>query len=338
MLSLEEIIVNSKDTREVKRSLAVKMVLSGISVKEIETILLVSDSFISKWKLSYEAEGASSLLLKYKGKKNYLDEYSRKELVKFIQTKTTFSVEELRDYLEANYQVVYKSKESYYQLLKEGGLSWKRSEKINPKRDEERVEQKRQEIQNSLEERREEIESGKLAVLMIDECHLLWGETTGYVWGKRNKKVEVPIINQKERQSYYGAVDIISGEFFLKAYPQGNGTSTVSFLKELVKYRGKQTKLMLIWDGATYHQGPDRQNYLMEVNTGLDEKDWHISCVLLAPHAPDQNPVEDIWLKGKNFLRKHFWENKTFAQVKDSFFNFLNEQTFDFPKLSLFAP
>jgi len=56
---------------------------------------------------------------------------------------------------------VYKSKESYYQLLKEGGLSWKRSEKVNPKRDEEKVEQKREEIQNYLIEQRDEIESGK---------------------------------------------------------------------------------------------------------------------------------------------------------------------------------
>jgi len=150
---------------------------------------------------------------------------------------------------------------------------------------------------------------------MLDECHLLWGDTTGYVWGKRNEKVEVPIINQKECQTYYGAVDIVSGELFLKAYPQGDGISTVSFLKERVKHRGQQTKLMLIWDGASYHKGKEMQSYLREINAGLDETDWFMSCVLLAPHAPVQNPVEDIWLKGKNFLRKHFWENKTFAQV-----------------------
>jgi len=38
-------------------------------------------------------------------------------------------------------------------------------------------------------------------------------------------------------------------------------------------------------------------------------------------------------LKGKNFLRRHFYQNKTFAQVKKSFFNFLNRQIFDFKKL-----
>jgi len=29
--------------------------------------------------------------------------------------------------------------------------------------------------------------------------------------------------------------------------------------------------------------------YLEKVNATLDEKEWRISCVLLAPHAPDQN-------------------------------------------------
>ena len=46
-----------------------------------------------------------------------------------IQSKPAFSVEELRDYLENEYQVVYKSKQSYYELLKDGGLSWKKNRK-----------------------------------------------------------------------------------------------------------------------------------------------------------------------------------------------------------------
>ena len=309
MVNLEEIITNSKDAREVKRAIAVKMLEQGFLVLEIKTVLQVSDSFISKWKLIYQKEGAQGLILRYKVKPSYLDAASRQEVISMIQSKETFSVEELRDYLESEYQVVYKTKESYYQLLKEGGLSWKKSEKVNPKRDEELVKQKQEEIQAKLEERKDEIESGELAVFLVDECHLLWGDTTGYVWGKRNQKVEVPIVNQKERQTYFGAVDYFTGEFFLKPYPQGDGINTVSFVKQLVKYKGDSTKIMLIWDGASYHQGKEMQSYLKEINLDREEKDWRISCICLAPHAPDQNPVEDIWLKGKNFLRRHFFEN-----------------------------
>ena len=53
--------------------------------------------------------------------------------------------------------------------------------------------------------------------------------------------------------------------------------------------------------------------YLGEINKGLDPDDWKVSCMLFAPRAPEQNPVEDIWLAGKNWIRKHFIENNTFV-------------------------
>jgi hypothetical protein len=42
--------------------------------------------------------------------------------------------------------VVYRSKQSYYQLLEAGGMSYHRSEKANPKRDEAQVLARREEI------------------------------------------------------------------------------------------------------------------------------------------------------------------------------------------------
>lgn len=91
-------------------------------------------------------------------------------------------------------------------------------------------------------------------------------------------------------------------------------------------------KLILIWDGATYHHGKKMQAYLGQVNQGLEEKDWKVTCLLLAPNAPEQNPVEDVWLRGKNFLRSHFYENNTFQKFKIHFFNFLNNKVFNLGK------
>ena len=33
-----------------------------------------------------------------------------------------------------------------------------------------------------------EIKSGELFVFIEDECHLLWGDTLGYIWGKKNER------------------------------------------------------------------------------------------------------------------------------------------------------
>jgi transposase len=156
----------------------------------------------------------------------------------------------------------------------------------------------------------------------------LWGDTTGYGWGRRNETTEVPIQNIKERQTYYGVLNLYNHDFMLAPYDRGDGENTVLFIKQL-QALNPDKKLVIIWDGASYHGCEEVRAYLAKVNQGLEQKDWKITCLLFAPNAPEQNPVEDVWLRGKNFLRKHFYENKTFRQVKSSFFNFLNKQIFD---------
>jgi putative transposase len=87
-------------------------------------------------------------------------------------------------------------------------------------------------------------------------------------------------------------------------------------------------RLWLIWDGASYHCSTEMRDYLAEVNADLDEDEWVVTCLLFAPNAPQQNPVEDIWLKGKNWLRKRFAYNKTFADVNACFFDYLQDHIF----------
>ncbi len=65
MLKLEEII-DAAEGREIKRAVAVKMVILGFTIKDIGDLLEVFDSFVSKWKTIYENEGASGLRLHYK--------------------------------------------------------------------------------------------------------------------------------------------------------------------------------------------------------------------------------------------------------------------------------
>jgi transposase len=62
-----------------------------------------------------------------------------------------------------------------------------------------------------------------------------------------------------------------------------------------------------------------------------------INCILFAPNAPEQNPVENIWLEGNNFLRKFAYRCKYFAIVKRLFMFFLNRQVFEFHKLYMYG-
>ena len=66
--------------------------------------------------------------------------------------------------------------------------------------------------------------------MFLDECHLLHGDLTGYVWGQSKIKIEVPITNEKDRQTYFGALNYQSKEFHVQSHPSGDKKSTVKFI------------------------------------------------------------------------------------------------------------
>ncbi len=187
-----------------------------------------------------------------------------------------------------------------------------------------------------MERHRVEIESGELVVLFVDECHLLWGDVTGYVWGKTNQRIEVPVVNQRQRQTYFGALNYCTQEFLVKAYAQGNSESTIEFLQEL-RSTYPQQRLAIFWDGASYHRSAELKTYLSALNQGLTEDTWVITCTRFAPNAPEQNPVEDVWLQAKRFIRGYYHLCTSFAVVKFLFKFVTHRQVFDFPKLSMYG-
>lgn len=181
------------------------------------------------------------------------------------------------------------------------------------------------------------MEQGELIVLLEDECHLVWGDVCGMAWGKRNASIVVPMTNERERQTYYGALNLLTQDFHLHEAPAGDGANTVAYLKWCQRlYPAK--KLLFLWDGASYHRGADLQEFLAHTNAGLSEADWKVTCMRFAPNAPEQNPTEDVWLKGKTHLRKQFAVNKIFAQVKRCFSTFLAALHFTSVKLGWYWP
>jgi transposase len=183
-----------------------------------------------------------------------------------------------------------------------------------------------------LEAHRDEIEAGRLVVLFQDECHLLWGDVCGYIWGKTAERIEVPITNERERQTYFGTVNVLTGECLVRAYPKGNGEYTIEYLEYLMQQHVDK-QIALIWDGAKYHCSAEVKEFLGQVNNGLEESDWKITCLRFAPNDPTQNPIEDIWLQAKRWVRECYHLCKTFAAVKYIFEFVTHYQIFDFPKL-----
>ena len=173
-------------------------------------------------------------------------------------------------------------------------------------------------------------------VFFVDECHLLWGDALGYVWGPKGKRTELPITNAQERQTYYGALNLLTGRALTYPAEAGNSDHTVAFVKHL-RQRFQGRPLLLIWDGASYHRSDAVKADLREVNGERPEDEWRIHCFQLAPHAPEQNPMEDVWLAAKNHVRKLWEKLLTFWDVNRYFTTFVECQIFDFEKLNWYG-
>ncbi len=178
---------------------------------------------------------------------------------------------------------------------------------------------------------------GGRLVFFVDECHRLGDDGCGYVWGRTDMRIEIPLKNIKFRQTYYGALNYQTQEFIVREYSGGNSSNKVKFIQELQNLHPEQ-RIALIWDGAKYHKSDEIKEFLASINQSREPEQWHITCILFAPNAPEQNPVEDVWLQAKN-LRRKFWPlGKSFPVVKWLFKFFTNHQKFNFPKLDHSTP
>jgi putative transposase len=136
---LRELIQRERDSRLVKKGLAVKLVYQGYGYAAISNILDVSMGAITAWKQIYESEGLEGFRPKHKGRKAYLSREQKDEVLAWMQTKEIWELSEVEYHLADSYDVAYESKQSYYDLMEEGGLSWKKTSAVNPKKDPEVV-------------------------------------------------------------------------------------------------------------------------------------------------------------------------------------------------------
>lgn len=142
MDELSQFIQGNPDPRELKRALAVQMVLQNYRHRKIQTVLQVSSGFISKWTQAFEQQGVKGLRLQHKGSTGYLDAQERLTVLEWLKQKNYWDLQELQAYLENSYDVVFRSLQSYYELFHSAGISWKKTQKSNPKKDTQLVEKK----------------------------------------------------------------------------------------------------------------------------------------------------------------------------------------------------
>jgi transposase len=136
---LTAFLAEKRDSREYRRALAVKLALQGYLYAAISDMLDVTPGFVSQAKHAYETQGTAGLTLKYHGSQPYLSASERQAVIEWLKKEQEWSVERLHAHIEATYGIVFQSRQSYYQLLADAGITYKQAQRANPKHDEELV-------------------------------------------------------------------------------------------------------------------------------------------------------------------------------------------------------
>ena len=185
-------------------------------------------------------------------------------------------------------------------------------------------------INDWLNQHIEQIKEGKIKVFVEDECHLQGGDICGYGWANRQERLEAEVKNYRDSQTYYGAMDCITGKMLLTSYSKANTSSTIEFIKQL-QFQNPKAKIVLIWDGASHHRSQEFRDFLAQTNQG---EEWNVHCLRFAPYAPEENPIENVWGQLKQMLRSLYFWCRSFSLTKKLFEMLVKHQLFTLPNLN----
>lgn len=230
-----------------------------------------------------------------------------------------WDVPTLKKYVKAEFGVVYESIQSYHFLLKFSQLSFKYPAKFSIYRDEEKIVKRIEEVRVEVSQY---LKDPNWEVFTSDEVRIMLEAVTRRAWLKKGEKTVVKVKRSKDYQNYLGFLD--QKTFKCQVYPIAWGRQTEiikATAAHIANYPGK--RICVIWDNARCHNG---RLVRKELRKGSSLERAHL--IALPPYAPDMNPIEHVWERGKNEISNTQFE--TFDNTKQVFEKAITSREFHY--------
>lgn len=204
-------------------------------------------------------------------------------------------------------------------LLKEAGLSWKKSKKVLGKANPE----KRAEFVEQFQAWYGQVCEDKIRLIYIDEAHLHQDMDLGYRWSVRGEADWVPSYCPplQNRLNWYGAYDFTNGQCLIWHQETCNSDNTVAFLQQLAQWKpDPDRQTVIIWDGAPWHNRAS----IVRLEAGR----LGFKLIPLPAYSPDLNPIEGLWKWMREELSRHHCYRYLY-QLEQACFDFINRINLD---------
>ncbi len=233
--------------------------------------------------------------------------------------KEFWDVPQLKDYVKAEFGVVYDCRQSYHCLLKFSNLSFKYADTFDQRRDEAFIAQRMRAIKAEIKPL---FHDDRWEVFAVDEVRMDQEAIMRKAWLKRGERTVVKVDRKKESQSYIGFLNQKSWQCEAFEMPWQNSEEVLKVCK-LFLAAHPDKKIALIWDNAPFHKSKVIREALKR--GGVLER---VHLIAMPPYAPDHNPIEHVWNTTKQAIANVQYE--TFEQTKEAFTGFIQNRIFQY--------
>lgn len=297
---------------------------------DIATILMRTENTIRQWIHDFQERRTGSIFHQYQNNVNAskLTKEQKEEIKKILEqppseqglSKNFWDVPTLKEYMKAEFGVVYESDRSYHYLLSFSGLSFKLPTPFDQRRNTDQINQRLKEIDQEI---KSYFIDDELEIFTADEARITWEAEIRRAWLKRNAKTILKVHRDNQYQNFFGVLNLKNQTAHTFRLDWQNQQTMIEALKNLIKlYPNK--KICIIWDNARWHKG---QELRKELSRGQSLE--HVHLINFPPYAPDVNPQELVWKYAKDQISNDNVAG-TFQQTIEKFEQSICSTTFDY--------
>lgn len=301
----------------------------GMKVMDIADIVSRDEKTISRWLKEWDDSRLASIFTGHAENENAgkLTKTQKEEVQKALSEppsaygipKEFWDVPTLKEYVRAEFGIIYESERSYHFLLSFSNLSFKYPDTFDYRRNETLIEERMTEIHKEITPF---LKDKTWEIFASDEVRMELEAFTRKAWLKKGERTILKVNRKRETQSYIGFLNQKNFKCHLFEMPWQNQVEVLKALKQFLK-KYPRKKICIIWDNAKFHKGLEIKKAL-----GKGQLLERVHLINLPPYAPDKNPIEHVWNTGKGKMANSQYEN--FEKMKEAFTKNIDGQKFKY--------
>lgn len=204
-----------------------------------------------------------------------------------------WDVPALEKLVSMRFGVEYESDSSLHLLMKFCGMSFKKPDAFDKRRDEEGIAKRMAEVRDQVKDL---LEDG-YEVFAADEVRVEHEAETRRMWLPVGVRTKIHVDRERAAQSYFGALNLRTGKVHLERIDGQQDAEQTIHVPARFQLAHPDTKIAIVWDNASWHTAKNLTK-LFKSGQIFD----NITIIRMPPYAPDHNPIEHVWNRGKGAI------------------------------------